>query len=201
MPAPVTTTVAAFTVALASTVCPATASAQAVGGAALVPSIVLAQAGTAAGTAEDEPVRNIGEWNLPSRGERLAISGYDPVAYFPEGGSKPTKGDKKITAEYEGVTYRFKTTKNRDLFLAKPDRYEPAHGGWCSYAMLEGGKTEPNPKTFIVQDDRLFLFYNAWGTNTRSLWEKGNHDSQASTSDTQWESISGESSRQVALDD
>lgn len=194
MPAPVTAAAAAVTVAFVTTVCPAPASAQAIAGTTLVQTAVLAQAGSAA---DNEPVRNIEEWNLPSRGEQLAISGYDPVAYFPEGGSKPTKGDKKITAEHEGVTYRFKTAKNRDLFLAKPDRYEPAHGGWCSYAMLEGGKTEPNPKTFIVQDDRLFLFYNAWGTNTRSLWEKSDHDSQASTSDTQWESISGEEKRQV----
>ncbi len=37
-------------------------------------------------------VRNINQWNLPGKGEKLAIAGYDPFSYFPEARGKPQKG-------------------------------------------------------------------------------------------------------------
>ncbi|MEM1424370.1 MAG: YHS domain-containing (seleno)protein [Planctomycetota bacterium] len=146
-------------------------------------------------TQQDELHRNIDEWDLPKN--KLAIGGYDPVAYFPEGGSKATKGSKKITAQYRGVTYRFKTDANKERFLANPTRYEPAHGGWCSYAMLEGEKTEPDPKNYIVKGDRLFLFYKGFFGDTKKEWEKTDHQTSANTSDASWKTISGEEKRAV----
>ena len=151
--------------------------------------------------AEKKPVRTIREWNLPKAdraGKRLAIKGYDPVAYFPEGGGKATKGKKDYELVHEGVTYRFANARNRDRFKHNPTRYEPAHGGWCSYAMITGDKTAPNPKTFIVKDDRLFLFYNALLGNTKKSWLKGDHDQQAGRADTRWERIAKEKPRAVA---
>jgi hypothetical protein len=40
-------------------------------------------------------------------GESVGLAGYDPVAYFPEGGGKPARGLISISHQYEGVTYRF----------------------------------------------------------------------------------------------
>ncbi len=142
-----------------------------------------------------EPVRNTDEWNLPK--SQLAIKGYDPVAYFPEGGGKAKKGNSKITTVYKGVTYRFVDAANRDRFVANPSRYEPAHGGWCSFAMIEGGKTKPSPKNFIVKDNRLFLFYKGLGGDTKKAWQKANHERQADGADGQWESVSGERPREI----
>jgi len=71
-------------------------------------------------------VRNINQWDLPGKGEKLAIAGYDPISYFPEGGGKPQKGKKELTHVHEGVTYRFVSAKNRDLFHANAGKYEPA---------------------------------------------------------------------------
>ena len=143
--------------------------------------------------ADSEPVRNIAEWDLSKKS--LAINGYDPVAYFPEAGSKPTKGSKKITLEYKGAVYRFANETNKATFITNPAKYEPAYGGWCAWAMAKGSKTEINPKTFIIKDDRLFLFYNALFGNTKEDWKKGSHATLASSADAEWLKISGESPR------
>ena len=148
---------------------------------------------------EKVPVRRIDLWNLPKRGEKLAIKGYDPVAYFPEGGGDAKKGSESITHTHKGVVYRFVNATNRDLFKSLPSRYEPAHGGWCSWAMREGDKVEVDPKTFIVKDDRLFLFYNGLLGNTKNQWLKTDHKASADEADAEWKKISGEEKRAAAL--
>ena len=70
----------------------------------------------------------------------LVIGGYDPVAYSQGAASM---GDEGITVEHRGLTYRFATEANREAFLNDPDRYEPAYGGWCAYAMAKGQKVVP----------------------------------------------------------
>ncbi|MEM7625172.1 MAG: YHS domain-containing (seleno)protein [Planctomycetota bacterium] len=118
----------------------------------------------------------------------LALEGYDPVAYFEVGGSKPTKGDKSITAEHAGVTYRFASEANRTRFLENPEQFTPAFGGWCAYAMADGKKVEIDPKRFEVHDGRLFLFYRDWFTDTLKPWQK-NRDTLLPRADAEWEQI------------
>ena len=139
-------------------------------------------------------VRNPGAWNI-DQDSKLAIQGYDPVAYFPEGGGTATKGDAKYAAAYRGVNYRFASEKNKEAFLANPARYEPAHGGWCSWAMREGDKVDIDPKSFIVKDGRLFLFYKGWLGDTRSKWLKGDHAAESKEADQNWKKLSGEEAR------
>jgi YHS domain-containing protein len=146
-----------------------------------------------AGDTPTAPVRRVAEWNLGK--ERLAIQGYDPVAYFPEEGGTATKGDENITIEYGGVVYRFASAAHREKFLANPARYEPAHGGWCSYAMLEGNKVQVDPRSYIVKDGRLFLFYKGFLGDTRGKWLKADHATEAKTADAMWMKISGEAAR------
>lgn len=145
-----------------------------------------------------EPVRNIAEWDLPKRGEKLAIQGYDPVAYFPEGGGKPIKGSERFTHAHKGVVYRFASQANMELFKQAPARYEPAHGGWCSWAMADdGSKVEINPKSFVVKDNRLFLFYDGFWGDTRKQWLKQDHAGLATKADRAWKTISREDKREV----
>ncbi len=141
-----------------------------------------------------EPVRNVAEYSLAKR-NNLAIQGYDPVAYFPEFGGKAVKGKSSIETTYKGVLYRFGSTKNRDAFLANPAKFEPAYGGWCAWAMKDGEKTKIDPKSFIVRDGRLFLFYKGLLGNTRASWVKQDHDAQARQSDASWKRVSGEEPR------
>lgn len=81
----------------------------------------------------------------------LALQGYDPVAYFPEGGGEPKPGKAGLTVTRHGVTYRFASEAHRELFLENPARYEPAFGGWCAYAMAEGDKVEIDPTSFLIE--------------------------------------------------
>src|SRR3954470_18044762 len=82
--------------------------------------------------------------------DRLALQGYDPVSYF--GTPRPSKGSDQITAERDGVVYRFSSSDNRDRFLADPGKYLPQYGGWCATAMAQGKKVEVDPRNYRVTD-------------------------------------------------
>ena len=63
--------------------------------------------------------------------------------------------------------------------MANPTQYMQAFGGWCAWAMLEGSKTDINPKSFKIFDGRLFLFYDGLWGDTRKLWnEKAQSESE-----------------------
>jgi hypothetical protein len=66
----------------------------------------------------------------------VAISGYDPVAYFTT--ASAVKGSPEITVTEAGATYRFSTTTNRDAFLANPARYLPCTAATAPTALLTG---------------------------------------------------------------
>lgn len=155
---------------------------------ALLSLFAFAPAGAQEERAEARPA--VEHYNLGKA--QLAIEGYDPVAYFEVGGGKPTKGKKNITATHRGVTYRFANTKNKQAFLNSPERFEPAYGGWCAYAMAGGDKVEINPKKFLIEDGRLYLFYTDFFTDTRKRWNKEGADKLAPKADSNWEGISGE---------
>ncbi len=102
---------------------------------------------------------------------KVAIQGYDPVAYFTLGKAK--EGNSKINSTYLGITYYFTSENNKKTFDANPTKYEPQYGGWCAFAMGDyGKKVEVDPETFKIIDNKLYLFYNAYFTNTLTSWNK-----------------------------
>jgi YHS domain-containing protein len=102
--------------------------------------------------------------------KNLAIQGYDPVSYFD---NKPMEGKSSISFAYQGITYQFSSPANLAKFKASPEKYEPSYGGWCAYAMGENGeKVEVDPETYKILDGKLNLFYNSWGNNTMTKWNK-----------------------------
>ncbi|MFZ5972198.1 MAG: YHS domain-containing (seleno)protein [Bacteroidota bacterium] len=102
--------------------------------------------------------------------KHLALQGYDPVSYFD---GTPQEGDEKWSHTYLGVRYHFSSAANRARFQAAPEKFEPAYGGWCAYAMGETGeKVKIDPETFKIVAGRLYLFYNFWGNNTLTDWNK-----------------------------
>lgn len=121
----------------------------------------------------------------------LALGGYDPVAYFEEGGGKAQKGKKDLTAEHGGATYRFATEANRALFLKKSEDFVPAYGGFCAYAMVDGKQVEIDPKRYEIHDGRLFLFYRDWFTDTLKPWQKKRGEFLPKA-DAQWQKLAGE---------
>lgn len=95
-------------------------------------------------------------------------NGYDVVSYFD---GKAEKGNSNFAYKYEGVNYLFKNQTNLEIFNKNPKKYIPQYGGWCSYAMGKNGeKVTINPKTFEIRNDKLYLFYNAYFTNTFDDW-------------------------------
>lgn len=88
----------------------------------------------------------------------VAISGYDPVAYFTQ--TKALKGSSAISAVHGAATYYFASTANRDAFLANPDKYAPVYGGYCAYGVAHGHKVNVDPEAFRVVNDRLYLNYS-----------------------------------------
>lgn len=113
-------------------------------------------------------VRRTTEYNLENK---LALQGYDPVAYFIQ--KKALKGKVTLTTTYEGVVYYFSTQANKEFFAKNPSQYEPQFGGWCAYAMgANAEKVEINPETFKIVDGKLYVFYNAYFNNTLKSWNK-----------------------------
>lgn len=87
---------------------------------------------------------------------RLALSGYDPVAYFTN--NAPTRGNPDITYDYDETRYRFASAQHRSLFAANPDKYAPRYNGYCAMAMSKGAKIEPDPQNWTIVDGQLYVF-------------------------------------------
>jgi hypothetical protein len=108
-----------------------------------------------------------------------AIRGYDPVAYFTEG--KAVMGDVGITHSWKGSDWRFASDANRKKFMADPEKYAPAYGGYCAYAVANGYTAATDPDAWSIVDDRLYLNYSAsvkqrWKKNTRDYIRKANEN-------------------------
>lgn len=88
----------------------------------------------------------------------LAIRGYDPVAYFTEG--RPVQGRPEFHMTWHGATWRFASAAHRDAFHAHPERYAPAYGGFCAWAVSEGYTASIDPEAWRIVDGRLFLNYD-----------------------------------------
>ncbi|MGH1342321.1 MAG: YHS domain-containing (seleno)protein [Nannocystales bacterium] len=125
----------------------------------------------------------LAEYNLK---DSLALQGYDPVSYFPEGGARPEPGDPGQALRYRGVVYRFSSRANRRRFEAEPGRYEPAYGGWCAWAMARGFRVRIDPLSYTLQDEKLRLFYRNPIVDTRAKWLRGEFQELAGAADDHW---------------
>ena len=116
--------------------------------------------------------------------KQVGAAGFDLVSYH-EG--NPVKGEKDISYLYKGITYLFSNEDHREAFKDQPEKYEPAYGGWCAYAMGEtGDKVKVDPYTFKIKEGRLYLFYNFNHTNTLDRWDQNEEELQAKA-DANWQ--------------
>ena len=88
----------------------------------------------------------------------LAVSGYDPVAYFALG--KPVEGSGDHEYEWNGATWRFSSAENLNSFKADPEAYAPQYGGYCAWAVANGYTAASDPEAWRIVDGRLFLNYS-----------------------------------------
>lgn len=119
---------------------------------------VLLAAGAAAATTTPAGAQNDpGTW-------RLALQGYDPVAYFLD--RQPTRGSNAYTVFWDEARWHFASQQNLELFRADPDRYAPQFGASCAMRMSLGERVEPDPNNWLIQDGKLFVFASARGLAT-----------------------------------
>ncbi len=88
----------------------------------------------------------------------VAISGYDPVAYFTEGMAR--EGSPLFELEWDGTVWYFSSAANRDAFASAPEIYAPLFGGHCAMSMARGHLSDGNPQIFRIVAERLVLFYS-----------------------------------------
>jgi hypothetical protein len=88
----------------------------------------------------------------------LAISGFDPVAYFSR--HKATLGEPQFELTQNGTVWRFLNEGNRAAFADHPEVYTPRFGGYDPVAINRGVSVPGNSLIWAVADDRLYLFYD-----------------------------------------
>ena len=93
---------------------------------------------------------------MSTAGDRVALQGYDPVAYFTDG--RPEKGSAEFSAAFDGTTYWFKNAEHKALFTADPDHYAPRFNGYCTIMVSRGIKYEANPEMWAIADGKLWVF-------------------------------------------
>ena len=91
----------------------------------------------------------------------VAMSGYDPVAYFVV--ASPTKGKPEFSHVWDGERYLFSSAENRDRFAKEPARYAPQFPGYCAAALTRGEVVTPDPRNWIIIDGKLYLFGKSIG--------------------------------------
>lgn len=91
----------------------------------------------------------------------LAISGFDPVAYFTDGVAAAGTG--QFEAVQDGAVWRFRNEGNRAAFIAHPEVYGPQFGGYDPVDVARGRVVEGLPGVWRIHNQRLFLFASETG--------------------------------------
>lgn len=115
----------------------------------------------------------------------VAISGYDPVAYFTEG--KPVPGQTDHALMWRGATWYFANAETMEAFEMDPVAYAPQYGGYCAYAMSKGAVASTVPEAFTVTGGRLYLTYS---TEVRAIWSE-DIAANVALADSHWPTVLG----------
>lgn len=97
----------------------------------------------------------------------IAISGYDPVAYFTR--NEPLRGTPEHSLWWRGAMWYFVNSENQQRFEMNPSAYAPQYGGYCAYAMSRGTILSSSPEAFTVHNGALYLTHS---TAFRAIWRQ-----------------------------
>jgi hypothetical protein len=86
---------------------------------------------------------------------KVAIGGYDAVAYFTD--DKAVQGTSAYEYVWEDAKWRFASAEHRAMFVADPYRYMPQFGGYCAAAMASGMLFPANPEAWIIVSGKLYI--------------------------------------------
>lgn len=112
--------------------------------------------------------------NAVHRGDevRLAVRGYDVVAYVTQNRAVP--GSPRFRSEFEDVTYYFASAEHQALFDREPARYQPAYHGYDATRIVYAIPELADPEVWRLIDGRVFLFADAESKAAFELDLQGN---------------------------
>lgn len=99
----------------------------------------------------------------------VALGGFDPVTYFLPGGPEPGSADHELVRD--GVVWRFVSEANRAAFERDVGVYRPRIGGFDPAGAARGLLVDADPRIYLVERDRLYLFRND-GSRARFLADR-----------------------------
>ena len=116
-------------------------------------------------------------------GNRVAIQGYDPVAFFTN--NRPVKGNPQFQSDYRGAKYYFASAEHKAAFDKDPAKYEPQFGGYCAYGASQGHPAPIKIEAWQIVNGRLLMQYDL------SIKDKFNKDQQGNLykADQNWPGI------------
>jgi hypothetical protein len=88
----------------------------------------------------------------------LALSGYDPVAYFTN--RQPELGKVGLETTFDGAVWRFHNVGNQAAFKDHPDVYQPRFGGYDPVGIARNRSVPGNPLVWVIANEKLYLFYS-----------------------------------------
>jgi YHS domain len=108
---------------------------------------------------------------------RLAIGGYDTVAYHTVGKAVPGTLDYQVA--WHDARWQFASKKNLDLFTQNPEKYAAQYDGHCAMGVagsppgypivFDGHKDTVDPEAFTVVNGKLYLNHTKYWTTE---WRK-----------------------------
>jgi YHS domain-containing protein len=125
-------------------------------------------------------------FNVSSNG--IAIEGYCPVCYLAV--NRAVKGTPRFSQDYNGITYWFVNENARQAFLANPEQFLPAYGGWCATGVAIGQRLPVDPESFKIVDGRIMLFLKNAKVNALDLWNQDESGNLAKA-ETNWKKLGG----------
>jgi hypothetical protein len=133
----------------------------------------------AAATAAAEDVKLVA-----AGADRIAIKGYDTVAYFTDG--KAIKGSSSFEYVWNKARWQFASRAHREMFIADPDHYAPQFGGFCAGAIVGGVLVPANPESWTIVDGKLYMVA---GSQTDIGEWKANAAENVKQGDKQWPAV------------
>ncbi|MBV7267198.1 YHS domain-containing (seleno)protein [Erythrobacter ani] len=95
-----------------------------------------------------------------TKGDTLAVRGFDVVSYFTDDGV-PVEGSEDYTVRYNGYDYQFASEGNANTFIEDPAKYAPAYGGYCAWAIGANDALAPgDPNVYEIVDGTLYLNFS-----------------------------------------
>jgi YHS domain-containing protein len=116
---------------------------------------------------------------------RLAIGGYDTVAYFTVGKAVP--GNLEYQTVWHDARWQFANKEDLELFKANPEKYAAQYDGHCALgvAYQNGHKDTVDPEAFTIVNGKLYINHTKYWTTE---WRK-NEAENISRADKNWETV------------